>query len=241
METVLTIAGSDCCGGAGIQADIKTITRHQMDAASVITAITAQNRTKITEVNILSPQLVAAQLDAVLEEKLPKAVKIGMVGNEQIIGVIAEKLHQYKIEYIVLDPVMVSTSGTRLLNERAIKDLTEQLFSMATLITPNLLECQVLLNRGIQTENEMEEAAKELFSQYQTSILMKGGHLKASKAKDLLYDGNGFIWYEREWIVSQKTHGTGCRLSSAIACNLAKKNSLSESVKNAKDYVANLL
>lgn len=240
MYKILTIAGSDCSGGAGIQADIKTITAHGMYAMSAITSLTAQNTTGVYGVYDSTPEILANQLDCIFTDVKPDAVKIGMVSDKALIKTIAEKLKEYNAENIVLDPVMVSTSGSRLLKEDAINVLVNELIPLARLITPNLDEAEVLLGREIKTVDEMRIAAKELGEKYNCGVLVKGGHLD-EKATDVLFDKSEFHEYTSERVHTRNTHGTGCTLSSAIACNIAEGCSLDESVKNAKDYLTGAL
>ncbi len=236
IKKVLAIAGSDCSGGAGIQADIKTITVHKMYAMSVITALTAQNTTGIRSVAKVSPEFVGEQLDMICTDIPPDAVKIGMVSECGIIEVIAQKLKEYKLKNIVLDPVMISTSGRRLMKEEALSVLTGQLLPLASIITPNLLEAEVLSGVEILSKADMLTAAKRLAETYQGSILIKGGHLNGS-SDDLLYEAGGYAWFEQANIDNPNTHGTGCTLSSAIACNLAEGKDMYHSVASAKKYI----
>ncbi len=236
MKKVLTIAGSDCSGGAGIQADIKTITVHNMYAMSAITALTAQNTTGVYGVADTEPAFLAQQLDAVFTDIVPDAVKIGMVSNGDIIRIIAEKLQEYKAKNIVVDPVMISTSGSRLLSEEALDALTGRLLPIGTIITPNIPETQVLCGFSVHTKDDMRRAAETIAKRLDSAILVKGGHLEGAAA-DLLYTDGTAYWFEEARVDNPNTHGTGCTLSSAIACNLAAGRSLSESVKSAKEYV----
>lgn len=240
MKKVLTIAGSDSSGGAGIQADIKTITAHKMYAESVITALTAQNTTGVFGIMEASADFVASQLDAVFEDIYPDSVKIGMVSNSEIIGVIAEKLKQYNAKNIVVDPVMVSTSGCRLISEDAQSALCGTLLPLGTVITPNIPEAEVLSGISIKNENDMIDAAKIISKKYSGAILVKGGHL-VNDAIDLLWENGSGRWFKSKRINNPNTHGTGCTLSSAIACNLAAGKSLDESIKNAKQYLCGAL
>lgn len=240
MNKVLSIAGSDCSGGAGIQADIKTMTAMNVYGMSVITALTAQNTTGVYGILEATKEFVGTQLDCIFSDIIPDAVKIGMVSNEDIIKVIAEKLIQYNAKNIVLDPVMISTSGSKLLNELASDSLINKLIPIAALITPNLLEAEVLSGMAIKTDKEMIEAAKKIAEKYHGSILIKGGHSKEN-ANDLLYMNGEIIWYEEERINNPNTHGTGCTLSSAIACGLAKGLSVEQSIKEAKNYITGAL
>ena len=240
MKKVLTIAGSDSSGGAGIQADIKTITAHKMYAMSAITALTAQNTIGVYGVEEASPAFVGQQLDCIFQDIFPDAVKIGMVSNIQIIQVIAEKLHEYGAQNIVVDPVMVATSGSALLNADAKAALIACLFPLATIITPNLREAAVLSGISIETEDDMVAAAKAICPLTKGAVLVKGGHLTAH-ADDLLYVDGRPLWLPGLRIENPNTHGTGCTLSSAIACNLAAGLPLAKSVENAKAYVSGAL
>lgn len=240
MKSVLTIAGSDSSGGAGIQADIKTITAHKLFATSAITALTAQNTIGVRAIHNAPPEFVGQQLDAIFEDIRPHAVKIGMVSSPEIITIISQKLRQYAAENIVLDPVMVSTSGSKLLAEEAQDNLCRLLLPIATVITPNIPEAQVLSGREINNLNDMEEAAKIIADKLFGGVLIKGGHLSDS-ATDLLYYDGEFNWYRQEHIDNPNTHGTGCTLSSAIACNLALGYELPEAIANAKKYLTGAL
>ncbi|MDO5521721.1 MAG: bifunctional hydroxymethylpyrimidine kinase/phosphomethylpyrimidine kinase [bacterium] len=240
MKTVLTIAGSDSSGGAGIQADIKTITVHKIYAMSVITAVTAQNTMGVTKIMDMTPEMVAKQMVAVFEDIRPDAIKIGMVSDAEIIKVIASKLREYKAENIVIDPIMVATSGGRLLKKEAEAVLIEQLFPMATLITPNIPEAEVLSKLPIRDRFDMLNAAEKIASTYSCAVLIKGGHL-LEDAIDLLYRDEQETWYSSERIDNPNTHGTGCTLSSAIACGLADKKSLEDSIRDAKQYLTGTL
>ncbi len=236
MKKVLTIAGSDCSGGAGIQADIKTITAHKMYAMSVITALTAQNTTGVYDVLEATPEFVGNQLDCIFEDIKPDAVKIGMVSNTDIIYVIAKKLREYKAENIVVDPVMVSTSGGKLLKDNAVDALINHLFPLAVLITPNIPEAENLAWFSIKCRDDMQKAAEKISNLTQGAVLIKGGHLEDS-ADDLLFTAGKTFWLKSPKIDNPNTHGTGCTLSSAIACNLALGLTISESVENAKEYI----
>ena len=240
MKKVLTIAGSDSSGGAGIQADLKTITAHKMYGMSVITALTAQNTTGVFAIMEATPEMVAAQLEAVFTDIYPDAVKIGMVSNETIIQVIADQLKRYKAKNIVVDPVMVSTSGSRLLNQGAQTALIQSLLPLATVITPNIPEATVLSGITIKNREEMVEAATLIFKDTEGGVLVKGGH-RVNDATDLLFTQNGPQWFEGKRIDNPNTHGTGCTLSSAIACYLAAGNTLEDSIQKAKTYLSNAL
>jgi len=237
MKKVLTIAGSDSSGGAGIQADIKTMTNHNVYAMSVITAITAQNTLGVQKVFNLGKEIISAQLDSIFLDIFPDATKIGMVSNIEIIKVISEKLTFYNAKNIVLDPVMIATSNGKLIDNEAISTLCEKLFPLATLITPNLFEAQTLSNLKITNKNGMKKAAEFLFDKYKVPFLIKGGHLNSS-ASDLLITKNGYSWYEAPLIDNMNTHGTGCTLSSSIASNLAKGDTLEKAIENSKKYLS---
>lgn len=237
---VLIIAGSDPIGGAGIQADIKTVTMHGCYAMTAITALTVQNTRGVTDVMDVPPAFLAAQIDAVCTDVFPDAVKIGMVSNADSIHVIAERLRHYQPKNVVVDPVMVSTSGHALLQPDAVKALCEELLPLAAVITPNLPETAVLLGREVHSAAEMEAAADELSARYGTAVLVKGGHLTETAA-DVLCVGGVCTRYETARIETQNTHGTGCTLSSAIASGLAKGMPLPESVRQAKQYLTDAL
>ena len=237
MNTALTIAGSDCSGGAGIQADLKTMTANKVFGMSVITSVTVQNTMGVTGVFDVDLDCVRGQLDAVFSDIFPDSVKIGMVSSKELISVIAERLAFYKPKNIVLDPVMVSTSGHALLAQDAMESLTEKLFPLADLITPNIPEAQMLLGCEITNKDEMQAAAKRLYEKFNVAVLLKGGHM-AENGSDLLYFGDEFIWFKGKHIDNPNTHGTGCTLSSAIASRLAKGEDLKTAVENAKSYIS---
>ncbi len=240
MKTALTIAGSDSCGGAGIQADIKTMTMNGVYAMSAITALTAQNTTGVYEIQEVTPTFLAKQLDAVFEDIFPDAVKIGMVASGQLVAVIGDKLAQYKPKNVVCDPVMVATSGSALMKTDAINTLTEKIFPIATIITPNIPEAQVLSGLDIRSRDNMQKAAEKIFGEFGCAVLLKGGH-SVSDADDLLCCEKGFEWFRGTRIDNPNTHGTGCTLSSAIASNLAKGFDLVESIGRAKEYISGAL
>ncbi len=240
MKKVLTIAGSDCSGGAGIQADLKTMTAHRVYGMSVITALTAQNTTGVFGVTESSPEFVAIQLDAVFDDIFPDAVKIGMVSGSRIIEVIVEKLKHYGAKRIVVDPVMVSTSGGKLLSDEAMDAVVTKLIPAADVITPNLHEAQALTGMTIRSRADMRVAAEKISGFASGAVLLKGGHLEDS-ADDLLRCGGKEIWLQGARIDNPNTHGTGCTLSSAIACNLALGFGMEESAANAKAYVTGAL
>lgn len=240
MKTALTIAGSDSSGGAGIQADIKTMTANGVYAMSAITALTAQNTTGVTGIFETTPDFLAKQLDAVFTDIFPDAVKIGMVSSAELIEVIAEKLRFYGAKNIVVDPVMVATSGSKLLRDDAVKALTEQLLPMADLLTPNIPEAEILSGRSISDAAGMEAAARYISETYHCSVLCKGGH-QVHDADDLLWRNGRGKWFRGRRIQNPNTHGTGCTLSSAIASNLAKGYDLDTSVERAKAYISGAL
>ncbi len=240
MKKVLTIAGSDCSGGAGIQADIKTIAAHGMYAMSAITALTAQNTLGVTGILEATPEFVGQELDAIFTDIRPDAVKIGMVSNSQIISVIVDKLKEYEATNIVVDPVMVSTSGSKLLCDEASDALIHQLLPLGTVITPNIPEAEVLCGFAIDSKEKMIEAARVISANVQGGVLVKGGHF-AEDADDLLYIEETPHWFASERIDNPNTHGTGCTLSSAIACGLAGGLQLPEAIAGAKEYITGAL
>ncbi len=240
MKTALTIAGSDCSGGAGLQADLKTMTMHGVYGMSAITALTAQNTTGVAAVFEASPAFLAQQLDCVFTDIFPDAVKIGMVSSAGLIDMIALKLQEYRAKHIVLDPVMVATSGAKLLQTDAVSALTGKLMPLAEIMTPNIPEAEVLSGMTIGSEAEMELVARKLAEQFGCAVLLKGGH-GIRDANDYLYDKNGGRWYRSSRIDNPNTHGTGCTLSSAIASNLALGHALPEAVGLAKDYLSGAL
>lgn len=239
-KTALTIAGSDSGGGAGIQADIKTMTVNGVFAMSAITALTAQNTTGVTDILNSTPEFLAHQLDAVFTDIYPDAVKIGMVSSAELIQVIADKLTEYDAKNIVVDPVMVATSGARLISEDAIAVLKEKLLPLALLSTPNIPEAEVLSGMEIHSPEDMEKAAGRIYDAFGCAVLLKGGH-DLNDANDLLCTGDGLRWFKGKRIDNPNTHGTGCTLSSAIASNLAKGMSLEDSVDQAKRYISGAL
>ena len=240
MKTALTIAGSDCSGGAGIQADLKTMTMNGVYAMSAITALTAQNTTGVRAIQESTPEFLKQQLDAVFEDIFPDAVKIGMVSSIELICVIADRLSYHKAKNVVVDPVMVATSGSCLMNSDAVQILAKKLLPIATLVTPNIPEAQVLSGKTIESKEDMLSAAKFIGDTYGCAVLLKGGH-SINDANDLLYANGEMIWFEGKRIDNPNTHGTGCTLSSAIASNLAKGFDLAVSVKRAKEYISDAL
>ena len=240
MKTALTIAGSDSSGGAGIQADIKTMMANGVYAMSAITALTAQNTTGVTAIQNATAKFIGQELDSVFTDIFPDAVKIGMVSESDLIQVIAGKLHQYKAKNIVVDPVMVATSGARLISEEAVDVLKNELFPLADLLTPNIPETEVLTGIQIKSAEDLIEAARQVSEKYHCAVLCKGGH-QLNDANDLLYWNGSFQWFYGKRINNPNTHGTGCTLSSAIASNLAKGYSLEESIHRAKEYISGAL
>ena len=240
MNVVLTIAGSDSGGGAGIQADIKTMTMNGVFAASAITALTAQNTTGVQGIHEVSPEFLGLQIDSVFTDLKPEAVKIGMVASEGLIEVIAERLRRYRPRWTVVDPVMVATSGARLIREEAVECLCRELFPLADLLTPNVPEAEVLFGEKITDAADMERAAASIGGKFSCAVLLKGGHT-VNDANDLLYADGRLTWFNGRRIPNPNTHGTGCTLSSAIASNLAKGFSLEESVRRAKEYISGAL
>ena len=240
MKTALTIAGSDSSGGAGIQADIKTMTANGVYAMSAITALTAQNTLGVKSIMEVTPEFLEEQLDCIFTDIYPDAIKTGMVSSKILIEMIGKKLREYRAGNIVIDPVMVSTSGAKLISDNAIETMKKELFPMATVITPNIPEAEVLSGISIKYEEDMIQAAKIIYETYGCSVLCKGGH-QVNNANDLLYKKGTFRWFVGERIENPNTHGTGCTLSSAIASNLAKGHSLEQSVENAKEYISGAL
>ena len=240
MVTALTIAGSDCSGGAGIQADIKTMTVNGVYAMSAITALTAQNTTGVSGILDVPPEFLAKQLDSIFTDIVPGAVKIGMVSKSELIEVIADKLKEYNAKNIVLDPVMVATSGAKLISDKAITTLSQKLIPLADIITPNIPEATVLCGRKIENAADIQSAAREIHDKFGCAVLIKGGHT-ANKADDLLFDKSGCKWIVGKVIKNPNTHGTGCTLSSAIAAFLALGFGLEDAVRRAKQYLTEAL
>lgn len=240
MRTALTIAGSDSSGGAGIQADIKTMTANGVFAMSAVTALTAQNTTGVKDIMEVSPAFLKEQLDCVFTDIRPDAVKIGMVSSSELIRAIADKLKEYRAENIVVDPVMVATSGARLISEDAVETLKECLLPESDILTPNIPEAEVLSGMRICTEEDMICAGQKISETYHLAVLVKGGH-QLNDANDLLCQGGVCRWFYGKRIDNPNTHGTGCTLSSAIASNLAKGFSMEESVERAKTYISGAL
>jgi hydroxymethylpyrimidine/phosphomethylpyrimidine kinase len=240
MKTALTIAGSDSSGGAGIQADIKTMTANGVYAMSAVTALTAQNTTGVTGIMEVTPEFLGKQLDSIFTDIYPEAVKIGMVSSAELIETISEKLKFYNAKNIVVDPVMISTSGSKLLRDDAVETLKSCLFRQAVLLTPNIPEASVLSGVSIENETDMINAAEIISNEYGCAVLCKGGH-NINDANDLLYRNHKYRWFIGQRINNKNTHGTGCTLSSAIASGLAKGMDLETSIQLAKEYVSGAL
>ncbi len=240
MKTALSIAGSDSSGGAGIQADLKTMTMNGVFAMSAVTALTAQNTTGVTAISEVTPEFLRQQIDAVFTDIRPDAVKTGMVSSAGLIEVIAERLRFYQAENIVVDPVMVATSGARLLEPGAERALQALLLPLADLVTPNIPEAEILSGVSIRSEADMLAAARAIGETHGCAVLCKGGH-SLSDANDLLWAKGEARWFRGRRIENPNTHGTGCTLSSAIAANLAKGFGLADAVERAKDYISGAL
>jgi len=240
MKTALTIAGSDCSGGAGIQADIKTMLANGVYAISAITALTAQNTMGVTGIMEVTPDFLGKQLDSIFTDIYPDAVKTGMLSSGALIHTVAQKLADYKVKKIVVDPVMVATSGAKLISDEAVDTLKKELLPISTVITPNIPESEVLTGMTVKTEDDMIHAAERISREFGCAVLLKGGH-QVNDANDLLYRDGGYVWFKGKRINNPNTHGTGCTLSSAIASNLAKGDSLDEAVRKAKNYISGAL
>lgn len=240
MNTVLTIAGTDPTGGAGVQADLKTFMAHNVYGMSIITALVAQNTLGVKDIMNVTPDFLEEQFDCVFNDIFPDALKIGMVSETELIHTIVKKLKQYHARHIVVDPVMVSTSGSRLIEDSALDALKYELIPLSEIITPNIPEAEVLIGKKIKSKEDMIRAAQDIRQWYQGDILIKGGHFE-DRADDLLYHNNEKIWLECEHIDNPNTHGTGCTLSSAIASHLASVYDMITSVLKAKDYISGAL
>ena len=240
MKTALSIAGTDPSGGAGVQSDLKAMTMNGVFAMSAITALVAQNTTGVREIVETTPSFLGAQIDAVFEDIPPDAVKIGMVASHGLIDKIAERLSFYHAKNIVVDPVMVATSGDRLISEEAVDRLKTALLPMAAVVTPNIPEAEILSGMTIRARADIEEAAARIGDTYGCAVLLKGGH-NINDANDFLYDGGVGTWFYGKRIDNPNTHGTGCTLSSAIAANLAKGFDLPTSIRRSKDYLSGAL
>ncbi|XCP83682.1 bifunctional hydroxymethylpyrimidine kinase/phosphomethylpyrimidine kinase [Roseburia hominis] len=240
MRTALTIAGSDCSGGAGIQADLKTMLANGVYGMSAITALTAQNTMGVTGIMEVTPEFLKEQLDNIFTDIYPDAVKIGMVPSAELIRAISEKLREYGAKNIVVDPVMAATSGSRLISDDAVETLKQELLPLATVLTPNIPEAEVLSGLPVRSAEDMIAAAGKISTTYHCAVLCKGGH-QLSTANDLLYIQGSYKWFYGKRIENPNTHGTGCTLSSAIASDLAKGMELERAVEKAKDYISGAL
>ena len=240
MKTALSIAGSDSSGGAGIQADLKTMTMNGVYAMSAVTALTAQNTTGVTAIMEVTPKFLRQQIDAVFEDIYPDAVKIGMVSSTGLIETIADALEAHRAGNIVLDPVMIATSGAKLIGDDSIETLRNRLLPLATVVTPNIMEAKVLAGMPIHNEEDMITAARKISEAYRIAVLVKGGH-SINDANDLLFADGGYRWFLGRRIDNPNTHGTGCTLSSAIAANLAKGFEMEHAVLRAKEYISGAL
>lgn len=236
MKKVLTIAGSDCSGGAGIQADLKTMSAHGVFAMSVIVSVVAENTARVISIEDISPKVIADQMDAVFEDIVPDAVKVGMLSTPACMQAVAQKLRQYQPPHVVIDPVMYAKNGAPLMNPDAVGALIEHVLPLATVLTPNIPEAECIAKMKIESVDDMEQAARKIHQMGCQNVLVKGGHA-VGDALDVLFDGQSFFHFETARIDTKNTHGTGCTLSSAIASNLALGHSVQQAVKLAKDYV----
>lgn len=236
MKTILSIAGSDSSAGAGIQADLKTATAHGVYAMTSITAMTAQNTLGVSQIVESTPGFLDAQIEACLSDIPVDAIKIGMLPSAEQVQVVADAIRKYEVKHVVLDTVMVSTSGTNLSRKATVKLMEKLLFPLCEIITPNIPEAEALLEQNITDHNQMEGASKVLEEKYGCAVLIKGGHSTASP-DDVLYHNGKITWFTGKRIDNNNTHGTGCTLSTAIACNLALGYELTDAVQNAKDYI----
>jgi hydroxymethylpyrimidine/phosphomethylpyrimidine kinase len=236
QPVAMTIAGSDSGGGAGIQADLKTFQALGVYGASTLTAITAQNTVGVRAVHEIPTDVIAAQIDAVVEDIGVDAAKTGMLSSAQIIATVADRVRHWRLERLVVDPVMVAKSGDRLLREDAIQALIHDLLPLALVLTPNIPEAEVLLGRAIGTEDEIRQAARDILDLGPRAVVMKGGH-RTGDATDILYDGRAFHTFEAERVDTPNTHGTGCTFSAAIAAGLARGEDVLDAVEAAKHYV----
>lgn len=240
LKTALTVAGSDCSGGAGIQADLKTFSANGVFGMSVITSVVAENTSRVISVQNISPEIITDQIDAVFEDIEVNAVKVGMLSDSVRIDTVAAALKKYEVKYAVIDPVMIAKGGHALMQENALSALVNKIIPLAYVLTPNIPEAQTITGIEISTIDDMKKAAEKIYSMGAKNVLVKGGHL-SGEAIDLLFDGKDFEFYSRERINTKNTHGTGCTYSSAIAANLAKDIPIKSAVENAKDYVTNAI
>lgn len=236
IKTALTIAGSDCSGGAGVQADLKTMSALGVFGMSVIVSVVAENTARVISIEDISPKVIADQIDAVFEDIPPDAVKVGMLSTPACMEAVASKLHEYRPAHVVIDPVMYAKNGSPLMQESSIDTLIRTVIPAATLLTPNIPEAEKISGMKIVTPEDMQEAAKKIYRMGAGAVLVKGGHY-VGDARDILFDGTGFHTYVEKRIDTKNTHGTGCTLSSAIASYLALGEPLPEAVGKAKAYV----
>lgn len=240
LKTALTVAGSDCSGGAGIQADLKTFSANGVFGMSVITSVVAENTSRVISVQNISPEIITDQIDAVFEDIEVNAVKVGMLSDSVRINTVAAALKKYEVKYAVIDPVMIAKGGHALMQENSLSALVNKIIPLAYVLTPNIPEAQTITGIEISTVDDMKKAAEKIYSMGAKNVLVKGGHL-SGEAIDLLFDGKDFEFYLCERINTKNTHGTGCTYSSAIAANLAKDIPIKSAVENAKDYVTNAI
>jgi len=241
VNTALTIAGSDPSGGAGIQSDLKTFSRLQVDGMAVIAALTAQNAHAVTGVAELAPEFVGKQLDAIFCERSPDAAKTGMLLTAGVVAVVAAKFKEWNFSQLVVDPVMVSTSGTKLLNPDAMDTFRRALLPLALVVTPNLHEAGVLTGKTVSDIEDMEEAALHIHGLGAKNVLIKGGHGQGAESVDVLFDGSSFIHLRAPRLVAENTHGTGCVLSAAITAHLAQGLELEQAVRLGKVFVTDYI
>ena len=236
IKTALTIAGSDCSGGAGVQADLKTMSALGVFGMSVIVSVVAENTSRVISIEDISPKVIADQIDAVFEDIPPDAVKVGMLSTPACMEAVASKLREYRPAHVVIDPVMYAKNGSPLMQESSIDTLIQTVIPAATLLTPNIPEAEKIAGMKIVTPEDMQEAARAIYRMGAGAVLVKGGHY-IGDARDILFDGTGFHTYVEKRIDTKNTHGTGCTLSSAIASYLALGEPLPEAVGKAKAYV----
>ena len=237
MKVALTIAGSDSSGGAGIQADLKTFQAHGVFGMSAVTAVTVQNTQKVYDIQDMAPRIVYDQITCLFEDVKIHAVKIGMVSNVKLIEAVATALKAVDLPPVVLDPVMISKSGYRLLNQDAQNALVDHLFPLSTVITPNIYEAEALIGKKIKTIDDMKIAARDILKLNAKKVVVKGGHLRKARATDVLYDGKEYKELQGHWVKTKNTHGTGCTFSSAIAANIALGKTYFDAVSLAKKYI----
>ena len=236
MKKVLSIAGSDCSGGAGIQADLKTFSAHGVFGMSVIVSVVAENTSRVIDIQDVTPEMIKKQIDAIFEDIEVDAVKIGMLSTPACMKAVSEKLRQYKPSNVIVDPVMYAKNGCPLMEETAVDSLIEFIIPLADVLTPNIPEAEKISGLSISTVKDMEAAAVKIYEMGCKGVIIKGGH-KEGSALDVLYDGNEFTHFETERIDTKNTHGTGCTFSSAVASQLALGLSVKDAVSKAKNYV----